>query len=43
MLKKAEITTGRKQFEQLYNAYEKYRTNREIPATWDIIYGVAVK
>ena len=36
--------TGKKQFEQLYNAYEKYRTSQgEIPATWDIIYGVAVK
>lgn len=39
-----QIFTGKKQFEQLYNAYEKYRTSQgEIPATWDIIYGVAVK
>jgi malonyl-CoA O-methyltransferase len=35
---------GRSQFDRMYKAYEKYRTEQgEIPATWDIIYGVVVK
>jgi malonyl-CoA O-methyltransferase len=36
--------TGKSQFQQLYSEYEKHRTeNGVVPATWDIIFGTAVK
>ena len=36
--------TGKSQLQQLYRAYEIYRNSEgNIPATWDIIYGVVEK
>ena len=36
--------TGKSQFKQLHSEYEKYRTPQGlVPATWDIIFGAAVK
>ena len=41
---RALMYTRKSQFEQLYRAYDTYRTTEgDIPATWDIIYGVAKK
>ena len=36
--------TGKKQIKRLYQAYEQFKTSdNTFPATWDIIYGCAVK
>ena len=41
---KSKHLTGKSQFKRLYSDYEQYRTScGKIPATWDIIFGSAVK
>ena len=36
--------TGKQQLKALYNAYEIYKLpNGQLPATWEIIFGVAFK
>jgi malonyl-CoA O-methyltransferase len=41
---KSKHLTGKQHLKRLYKAYEKYQTSQgTFPATWDIIYGSAVK